>query len=395
MSGFLSKIIKFNNLLVIGVFRNTDDTLVYNTLRVHKKGSNLLILSSSVYTTFEDLVKNHDTKLSVVLHVDGKGVLNKHIDLNNEADLEWKKNLDFNSVYFTEYKTSTANFLSFTRKKNIDDNLKLLQENKFQVVDFYLGPLLSALLSKVLETNEIVSGETLLSFDNNILSAISKHSGTSLTEYKIADKTLSQHHIALYGSAINFFIKPEEIESNTSENISIEESLYKKAFNYFGIAVIALFLVSLLSSYLLIQYYLEKNVTINQQNLYSNQTYEYILDLEKQKEQKLEVLNKTGQLSKNFLSFYTYQLIKSTPSGISLSNLDVFPVSKEIKAEKKINITPDTIIIKGFTTSGDSFDDWLDELAKIKWIKKFEVISIKKDKKNIQQFELKILIANV
>jgi len=395
MSGFLSKIIKFNNLLVIGVFRNTDDTLVYNTLRVNKKGSNLVILSSSVYTTFEDLLKNHDTKLPVVLHVDGKGVLNKQIDLNNEADLEWKKNLDFNSMYFIEYKTSTANFLSFTRKKNIDDNLKLLQENKFQVVDFYLGSLLSALLSKALETNEIVSGETLLSFDNNILSAISKYIGTSLTKYKIAYKTLSQHHIALYGSAINFFIKPEEIESNTSENISIEESLYRKAFNYFGIAVIALFLVSLLSSYLLIQYYLEKNVTINQQNLYSNQTYEYILDMEKQKKQKLEVLNKTGQLSKNFLSFYIYQLIKSTPSGISLSNLDVFPVSKEIKAEKKINITPDTIIIKGFTTSGDSFDNWLDELSKMKWIKKFEVISIKKDKKNIQQFELKILIANV
>jgi Tfp pilus assembly protein PilN len=70
-------------------------------------------------------------------------------------------------------------------------------------------------------------------------------------------------------------------------------------------------------------------------------------------------------------------------------------VPKEIKPTEKVTITSNIISIKGFTASGSSLDNWLSALKVMKWIKKFEIVSIKKDKKNIQQFELKIFLNNV
>jgi len=394
MLSFLSKIIKFNNLLLLGIYR-TDDDLSFYTLVVKKKGNTLTIISSAMYDDLESLLKDPNAKLPVILLMDGKGVLNKKIDFKNDADIAWKKNVDFNSIYFTEYKTPDAGFMSFSRKKNIDDIILQMQQSKLQIVDFYLGPLLSSLLQKTLAREEIVSRDTVLLFTNGSLSEIKKQSSAIVQNYTFAESTLSQHHLPLYGAALHFFLKPVQVSKNESESISTENIIYQKSFNYFGVGMLGMFFIALLTSYMLIQYYLGENAKLNEQNLFSNQTYEYIVNLEKQKEQKLEILNKTGQLSKNFLSFYVYALSKSSPSSISLTNLEIFPVPKEIKPTEKVNIIPNLIMIKGFTASGPSLDGWLTELKKMKWIKKFEIVSIKKDKKNIQQFELKILLNNV
>lgn len=393
MLPFLSKIIRFNRLLLLGVYK-AEEGFIYYTLMVKKKGDNLTVISSAEYNDFEVLLKNIDIKLPVVVQIDGKGVLNKKISLGNEADVVWKKNIDFNTIYFTEYNVQDTSFISFSRKSNIDDITAKLRLAKLQIVDLYLGPLLSSLIAPALGSNEIVSNDSLLSFENGMLKDIRKRDVLVVKGYTISETTLSQYHLPLYGVAVGFFLKPEEVSKNGSD-INTEEIIYQKSFNYLGISMLGVFLIALLTSYILIQYYLEENAKLTQENLYSNQTYKYITDLEKQREQKLEILNKTGQLSKNFLSFYAYELSKSLPTDISLSNLEVFPAEKETKPTEKVSLIPNLITVKGVTISGSSLDHWLGELKKMKWIKKFEIVSIKKDKKNIQQFELKILLNNV
>ncbi len=50
------------------------------------------------------------------------------------------------------------------------------------------------------------------------------------------------------------------------------------------------FLITLLASYLTIQYYSEKNAALNIQNVYSNKAYQQIVTLEKQKKDKKKSL---------------------------------------------------------------------------------------------------------
>ncbi|MPT35919.1 MAG: hypothetical protein E2604_12740, partial [Flavobacterium sp.] len=90
MLTFLSKIIKINTVNIVGVSRD-ENTETYNLLTVKRKGNKIDIVETATYNSFESLKKKIDLKLPVIIALEGKGVLNKKIDFNNEADVNWQK----------------------------------------------------------------------------------------------------------------------------------------------------------------------------------------------------------------------------------------------------------------------------------------------------------------
>lgn len=395
MITFISKIIKLNNLHVIGVIKKDDDES-YSVLTVKKKGQKIDVVNMAFYDTVEELRKNIDIKLPIILVVDGKGVLNKEINLNNEADVSWQKNIDYKSIYQTSLEGSNSNFISFCRKNIVDDTIIKFQKKGFQVVDIYIGSFLSALLFTAIKNETIISNDLFLEFDNEKLVGFKKQTESIKKEqYTIGEEIISSSFLPLYGTLIHFFIQPKEVSKTKNETLNVEEIIYKKAFNIFGIAMLIGFLTTLLASYLLIQHYGSKNAELNLQNVYSNQSYQLILDLEKQKEKKQSILKESGFLSSKFLSYYGYEIIKVIPQDISLTALNITPLNKEIKANQKMNFEAKTIIVKGETFKESSFNGWMEGLKKMNWLQHFEIISFKKDKKNKSQFEVKIAIKDV
>jgi hypothetical protein len=196
-------------------------------------------------------------------------------------------------------------------------------------------------------------------------------------------------------SIIHFFVKQKEVSKTINPSLNSEELIYKKAFNLLGAIILCSFLGLLLISYFLIQYYGTKNSELNLQTVYSNQSYQLILDLEAQKEKKLNLLKESGVLSSKFLSFYSYEIIKTIPGNISLNELNIVPLKEEYKENKKALFNNGTIIIKGETFEESSFNNWLENLKKMDWLQNFEIISLKKDKKNKSIFEIKIILKNV
>lgn len=395
MITFLSKIIKLNNLHVIGIIRKEDEES-YNVLTVKKKGNKIDIVSSNSFDTFDKVARNIDLKIPVLLAIDGKGILNKEIDFNTESDVNWYKNIDFESIYHTSIIGSGSNFMSFCRKNIVNEITDQFLKKGFQVADIYVGSFLAALLYDAVKKETLTSNDLLLEFDNKKLVQFTKQAEPVKREnYTIGKEVISNQFLPLYGIIVHFFIQQKEVSKTTNETLSTEEIIYKKAFNILGITMLVGFLSSLLLSYLLIQYYGSKNAELNLQNVYSNQSYQLILDLEKQKENKQQLLNESGFLSSKFLSFYSYEIIKGIPGDISLTNLNIIPVSKEVKATQKISFDAKLIVIKGETFNETSFNNWMEKLKKMSWLKNFEIISFKKDKKNKSQFEIKITIKDV
>jgi hypothetical protein len=395
MITYLSKIIKINSLNVVGVIKKEDGES-YNVLTIKRNGNKIDIISKRSFETFDNLSTKIDLKLPVILVVDGKGVLNKEIDFNNEADLNWHKNIDFNTVYYTSFKSGNSNFISFCRKNSIDETITKFKEATFQVVDIYIGSFLSALLHNTISKDKIVSGDLLLGFENEKLVSFTKPEEQIKKEsYIIGQDNITSNVLPLYGALIHFFIQQKEVSKTKNETLNVEEIIYKKAFNILGVTMIVGFLGSLLISYFMIQYYGSKNAELNLKNVYSNQSYQKILDLEKQKENKLNILKESGFLSSKFLSYYGYELIRSIPNDLSLNEVNIIPSGKEVKPNKKITFDSKTILIKGETFNESSINDWIQGLKKMNWINNFEIISLKKDKKNKSQFEVKIMIKNV
>ena len=98
MLALLSKIFNINCIQVIGVFQDANNE-VYSLLTFKKTKDKLDSIDSRSFNTIENLLEVIDTKLPVVLAIDGKGVLNKKVDQTNEVDLAWQKNIDFSTIY--------------------------------------------------------------------------------------------------------------------------------------------------------------------------------------------------------------------------------------------------------------------------------------------------------
>lgn len=395
MINYLSKIIKINDINIVGINKKeANDT--FHVLTVKKKGSKISVLSRRNFESFEKLKSKIDQKLPILLVVDGKGVLNKEINYSIEADVNWKKNIDFNSIYFTSYQTGNVDFISFCRKNSITDLINNFKKSNLQLIDIYVGSFLSALLQTSIKENNIVSGDLELEFEDERLIGFSKKNDSLIKKnYKIGDDDINSNELPLYGALLHFFIKPDNVSKTNDLNLNTEEVVYKKAFNFLGVLMLVVFFTTLLISYILIQYYGAKNNELNLQNVYSNKSYQKIISLEKQREEKINIIKQSGSFSNKYLSFYAYEISKGVSNQISLNELSVFPADKEVKAEKIIHFESSTIRIKGTTFNEDELNQWLNDVKTKNWIKKFEIVSLKKDKNNNTLFEIKIVINNV
>lgn len=391
MQGLLSKIFSINEIQVVGIYQDVN-LENYEVLSLKKDINQLTVLKKEASKDKDRLIKLIDVKKPVVLLLNGKGVLNKKIDFSNESDLAWQKNIDYNSIFHTSYKTEKALFVSFCRKNVLEDWLTFFQESKIQVIDFYLGNFTTSILKEQLNQSNIFSNSTKLIFDENELVDFIKNEDVPSTDYLIGEEKLNSFSLPTYATGINFFVKSESISKSVLDIANIEEQLYKKAFNFIGITMLIGFFISLLISYFGIQYYTSKNAELNIQNVYSNKAFQQIVDLENQKKDKEAIIKDVGLLSNKFLTYYDYELLQSIPNEISLSNVNVNPIKNEVKNNKKIELSAGLIEIEGLTVDEVAFNNWLKRIKEFDWVQKFEIESLKKDKKNNTQFSILIKI---
>lgn len=391
MQGLLSKIFSINEIQVVGIYQDVN-LENYEVLSLKKDINQLTVLKKEASKDKDRLIKLIDVKKPVVLLLNGKGVLNKKIDFSNESDLAWQKNIDYNSIFHTSYKTEKALFVSFCRKNVLEDWLTFFQESKIQVIDFYLGNFTTSILKEQLNQSNIFSNSTKLIFDENELVDFIKNEDVPSTDYLIGEEKLNSFSLPTYATGINFFVKSESISKSVLDIANIEEQLYKKAFNFIGITMLIGFFISLLISYFGIQYYTSKNAELNIQNVYSNKAFQQIVNLENQKKDKEAIIKDVGLLSNKFFTYYDYELLQSIPNEISLSNVNVNPIKNEVKNNKKIELSAGLIEIEGLTVDEVAFNNWLKRIKEFDWVQKFEIESLKKDKKNNTQFSILIKI---
>lgn len=392
MIALLNKIIAFKSFQVIGVI-TSDTKKDFYLVDLKKTGSQLILADKKIFTDFEQLCIALDQKKPTILLIDGKGVLNKRIDFSNDADIQWLKNLDYQTIHHFTYKTQNHTFISFCRKNVADEIIQLFTANKVPIIDFYIGSIGTVLIKDLIKDKYILSNETYLNFENDELIEITKlKEKESINKYSIGALELSNNFVPLYAVGLNQFVEDESITKSSSEFINKDELIYKSAFNKVALYSIVFFFVMLLASYLTIHFYNKKNAELNLENVYSNQTYQMIVDLERERENKMNILNETGSFSKHFLSFYTKELTQNMPEGITLNGLNISPLQNQIKANDRVTFDYKSILVKGFFNDESEFNSWIETIKSYDWVESTEILYLKQDKKNKLHFELKIKV---
>jgi Tfp pilus assembly protein PilN len=141
-----------------------------------------------------------------------------------------------------------------------------------------------------------------------------------------------------------------------------------------------------------LNYYNDKYVSYESQLYNLNDTYNQVKKLESEKENKTKILQESGILNQNFLSFYMYRIVNSIPNNVGLNSLKVNPTQKKIKNFEKIIFETNTIIISGNSSSSMPINSWVKELKKEKWISKIEILDFSKSRNKKSEFTLKIVV---
>lgn len=393
MISFLEKIFPITHIQLLNVFKD-DEEVIYTLMVLLKRGNELKLVSNDCFYAFDDALLKINTKHPLLLLIDGKGVVSKRIYFSNQSDIEWYKNLDHSSIHLTSFKHERSEFISFCRKNTITELCDFLVAKEIAVLDVYVGPLTANILYEEIRLTEYVSNGSFLRYENEALAEVSKTNSRSEL-YSLGDLKLNSFEVALYGLGVLFFVHDKAFSTTALGSVSREEVLFKKAFERFGVFTLALFFLSLLVSYISIQYLITTNAQLSLENSYSAKSFDQIQLLEKERSDKMKILTETGFSSHHLMTFFCFEICDNIPQDLRLNFLEVYPLLKDVKNDKKIELGYRTVLLRGQASDKSDFNNWVALLREKYWIQLLEIVSIKKDKKGITFFEIKITIKDV
>lgn len=147
-----------------------------------------------------------------------------------------------------------------------------------------------------------------------------------------------------------------------------EKKKTNKVLKYFGLSILGILLVN----YFVFDYYYAKNQQIQQFISLSQPLIDEYAQLSSSFELRKEYvqINQLNKASK--LSFYADDIARLLPPGITLTTMEVFPVTKQ-KRSGKFQVKDQIIQVNGYLNKGSLFDVWTKALNKCNWVKQVNV----------------------
>ncbi|GAA3591059.1 hypothetical protein Q4Q39_15775 [Flavivirga amylovorans] len=373
---------------------NVNGVLEYYLITLLFKDNELKVEGRFKSKDIDDTFKTHINKnYPVILHIEGDSIINKHVE--NKAGYRkkiiFKSNLD--DFYFYEYKQEETVFVSVARKELIDAFIKEINILNVFVVHLSYGPFVMAnLLSVIKDYSSISSVNYAIEIkENKILSF--KNKSNSKNQYTINGDTFNEYEIPLIGAFFSYKFPNNIIDFDTdflSHNTS--EFKYKKWFKIACVFSLFFFLVTLFSSHLLYNSYI--NTLVEKESVYalSQQTAIELNELREEKKLKEKILQTTNISNKSFITRYVADIGNSTLPEITLKKIHVIPKLKKIEHGKKIDFHFNVISIAGNVTNDEVFNRWVKQIKTLEWIEKLDIVAYSQESKIMNEFILKIEI---
>lgn len=368
------------------------DQIIYDLLYIAKKGNTLSISDSHFGLGYDDLAKKLNKNNPVILHFSGQSIINKKVSIQSNYSKEVLFGASPSDFYILEVKQGDFNFVSVARREIIDEVLQNFKSLGVFIVNFTLGPFVNVLLQELLPSQELITRDFILYFSNNKLLDFKSNDDNTSKIYKLGQDKLSNYQLSLFAALLNHLYPSDTINYDKSTLLENNNQFkQKKLFNTLGIAVLSFFLISLLLSYIVFDYYNNKYLDYEKQLYYLNNTYKQVKDLENEKTRKQAIVKASGVLSHRFVTQYLYNIGESIPETITLSELKFNPLLKKIKANEPLSVHKGVILISGKTTSSNALNNWIAVMKHLKWVKHIKIRNFLRDRHSALQFDLEIV----
>ncbi|MGV6862286.1 MAG: hypothetical protein ACWA41_10970 [Putridiphycobacter sp.] len=376
----------------------TGDGYYFDLVLVKNKKDGIEILKKVKHlNSVEELLKHAGKYVSFILHFSGKGILNKQVENtpNYRSKMLFDTNLD--DFYFTDVQSNDFVYSSMIRKDVVENIVELFNTKLNHIISITTGPFIVAELNTFINQSEICVYNYVLKFNHTTLVDYNKSEERLVKNYSIGDNLISNSEISAVAHAYLFFYGSENVtlpEDNAIFKVARKETEAKNVFIRFGAAMLIFFLVILMGNMIYLDQ-LNKTINENYAKLStSEQALKQIGLLKDEKLRKEKMLNSSGVLNRQFLSFYLMEISNSAPNEIALTEISIRPVFSEIKQHLKIEIENNNIYILGETPSSNLLSQWIKRLEKKDWVNKIDILNYYYTKGK-GEFELKIEMINV
>jgi|GEM_PF-1315624 len=389
MASFFQDLYKDKQSVGIEIIFQPDNTKVYNFILLKKdKGALFIENSKEKITSIEDLKNRIPKNVPISLVLNGKGILHKTISVN-EKDTEITllqkvlPNAQIDDFYIQKIHLDDKIIASLIRKDQFQlayDEILFLST---QIVFVSSGPFIASTLLSLLvtdqEENTIIDFLTYqLEYQNQLLVNYNLSSEKIEKEYNFSGNKVNSSLILSFSAALSVFLPNQtDIKNNiNSVEINNEEFYQKKVFKLrLGSMLAVLFLLMIINFMLFSSFFSKKNTLSTQMSLVQNQLQQHDTLL-KEVQQKKEFLSNAGLLENSRLSYYLDQMAIDLSPSITLIELNVNPIIKNVTPNGDIlNSTNKLIKVKGLCTQTVVLNEWIKKLEKKKWIKNVHMVN--------------------
>ncbi|PKP20782.1 MAG: hypothetical protein CVU05_08295 [Bacteroidetes bacterium HGW-Bacteroidetes-21] len=399
-----SEFVKGNSAVGISCFFQPDGGIIASLSILTKKKKKIEIVKKHEnITDIEELVKLIPVSFPIFLIVDGKGVITRKMRFETEYTDEIilnqiLPNSNSDEFFFEKYSAEDGFiFASVVRVQQLNSICEAIGANGRIIINVSLGPLiLNGLLPYIKNYFEFIElpFQKLVCKNNSIVEII-KDSNQNGEAVVIGNENIESNILLSFSAAFSYltnYSESEKLPALIQKNAN--EYLYKRILLLAGWASLVLLFMLLLSSFLIFDKYRALS------NDYSEK-----LKMSTDLISKLNVLKNELSTKKDFfkdfiisestkLSFFSDQIAATVPETISLTVLDINPLSKKLKEEQIPEFYRNTIVIAGVTPNSTILNDWIKTLQKYTWVSQINIINYSQENANVKgafKIELQII----
>ncbi|MFT5819686.1 MAG: hypothetical protein ACI8ZM_000911 [Crocinitomix sp.] len=342
------------------------------------------------------LIKATSNRHPILLHFTGKGILNRKAVFQENYQHSILLNGNLDAFYFSDYIEKQNVFSSVIRKDVVDEYVRQFTEKKCQIISISSGPFHAAILNGVLKKETLTIGNTKLQFQENLLTSFSKitEEENESRSILLGGETIPNKLIVCAAVGAAFFNPIEQLVHPVNETIfseTKEEAKQKNIFIRFGMGMMLFFLLLLFANHLYLGH-LNQEVVDNSVYLMAyDEQLTLIADLDDEKSRKEKLLQSSGLLNKNFLSFYLMEIANSVPAEITFDEIVLRPLKEDIKQRKKIAFEEHLVLVNGRSQTSHILSKWIEEVEQKDWLSKVDILSYDYEK-NEGVFELEMIV---
>ena len=371
-----------------------------------KKGEIEIEELSGTLSGLESLSTEQAPTCPLMLCIDGKGVIHKSFENieEEEASLVGKMlpNAHPKDFYLQRIKDDDGKWwVSMSRKELIDGILKELSDSGWFIHDLVLGNFNLMTSIPALEKDNIEAlndEENQYQLNDTAITKISaKPEDGAVEKFSVSGKDISTPELIAMGNALQYYVADNRIQRAEYELIPrhTNEFFHKRLFTSAGRAVLGVFMLTLLISFLTFDHYNKKyNEVANE--VRQNEVMLYELDeLKNELKLKEEFISGSGFVNASHISYYADQLALTLPGSIRLQQLLINPVVKKKNEKEKTTFEFNQIMVSGKTTENLDLNSWIKLIKSKPWAEEVEIVDFAQGKsKNGGSFEFKITVNN-